>query len=40
MLARAMRFYHGVTPDGWDAMTMGRRDVLVAYMEAVSKQRG
>jgi hypothetical protein len=34
-----MRFYHGgVTPDGWDAMTVGRRSTLVAYMEATVKR--
>lgn len=38
MLARVMRFYRGgVTPAGWDAMTMGRRAVLVAFMEASQK---
>ena len=39
-LAQVMRFYHGgVTPDGWDGMTMGRRRVLVAYMEASTRGR-
>ena len=34
MLARVMRFYPGVTPDGWDGMAMRRRKVLVDVMEA------
>ena len=33
MLAKVMRFYYGgVTPSEWDAMTMERRAVLLAYM--------
>ena len=38
-LAQVMRFYHGgVTPAEWDAMAMGRRSTLVAYMEATVKR--
>ena len=40
-LAQVMRFYHGgVTPTEWDGMTLARRDVLVAYMEASVANRG